>query len=126
MDKRLAAALGAAARAARQRADLTQADVAERLDISPDVYGRLERGVMLPSVETLRRLCLVLGVSADDLLGLEATRSAVFAAEPGPVYAESSGELRRLLRRARKLDPRRQRLIGLLAKELAALPRSRR
>ncbi|MFP2934834.1 helix-turn-helix transcriptional regulator, partial [Pyxidicoccus sp. 3LG] len=70
MDKKLATTIGAAARAARTRLELTQADVAERIDVATEVYGRLERGGMLPSVQTLLKLCHELHVSADELLGL--------------------------------------------------------
>ena len=54
MAKKLATRLGECARAARQRLNLTQEDVAERIGIATEVYGRLERGNMLPSVPTFR------------------------------------------------------------------------
>ncbi|HEY0092769.1 MAG TPA: helix-turn-helix transcriptional regulator, partial [Archangium sp.] len=43
----LAATIGTAARAARVQANLTQEDVAERVGLATEVYGRLERGGML-------------------------------------------------------------------------------
>jgi len=113
MDKKLAEAIGSAARAARKRAQLTQADVAERLSLASEVYGRLERGLMLPSVPTLRKLCLVLTVSADELLGIRQADGSL-ASEAPPTYGESP-DLRRLMRRAQRLDRRKQRLLGLLA-----------
>ncbi|WP_216623551.1 helix-turn-helix transcriptional regulator, partial [Corallococcus exercitus] len=70
MERKLAVSVGAAARAARLRAGLTQADVADRVGIASEVYGRLERGKMMPSVPTLFRLCLALQLSADASLGL--------------------------------------------------------
>ncbi|MHB8877531.1 MAG: helix-turn-helix transcriptional regulator [Myxococcaceae bacterium] len=119
MDKRMAAALGAAARAARVRAALTQADVAERIGISTEVYGRLERGTVLPSVGTLRKLCRTLGVSADPLLGLDGGLAPVpLASEPAAPYPDPP-DLRRLMRRLRKLDRKQLRLISLLAAQLA-------
>ncbi len=121
MDQDLAATLGEAAREARRRARLTQADVAERVGIATEVYGRLERGLMLPSVETLRKLCRVLGVTSDALLGL---RGDLRAAESPATYGEPP-EIRRLLRRLRRLDPRHLRLISLLASELARRDRGR-
>src|SRR5688572_15326348 len=69
MEKTLASRLGGAARLSRQRLNLTQADVAERIGIASEVYGRLERGHMLPSIQTFRRLCVVLSISADEALG---------------------------------------------------------
>ncbi|NOK15145.1 helix-turn-helix domain-containing protein, partial [Corallococcus exercitus] len=70
LERKLAVSVGAAARAARLRAGLTQADVADRVGIASEVYGRLERGKMMPSVPTLFRLCLALQLSADASLGL--------------------------------------------------------
>ena len=53
MEKPLASILGAVARTARMRAGLTQEDVAERIGMASEVYGRMERGQMLPRVEKL-------------------------------------------------------------------------
>lgn len=55
-EQRLAATLGRAVRAARMRVGLTQVELAESIGTAPEVYGRLERGKMLPSVPTLFRL----------------------------------------------------------------------
>jgi len=116
MDFVLAERIGSTARTARIRAELTQADVAERLDMAPEVYGRLERGLMLPSVVTLRSLCLALAVSADELLGLrEADPSE--DRRPHPGYYESP-EVRRLVRRINGLARRKVRLLILLAAAL--------
>ena len=70
--------LGTRARTARKRMNLTQADVAERLGLAREVYARLERGQMLPSLTTLRKLCLVLLLPPHEALALN-TPSA-----PGP------------------------------------------
>ena len=43
------------ARAARTALGLSQADVAEKLGLSLEFVGRIERGVALPSVPTLFR-----------------------------------------------------------------------
>jgi transcriptional regulator with XRE-family HTH domain len=115
----LAAAIGGVARAARLAASMTQADVAERVGMAPEVYGRIERGVMLPSVPTLRKLCLVLRVSADTLLGLErGVPRLPQAAEPEVQYRESR-EVRLLLRRLRKLSTSEVRLLSRLAEALS-------
>lgn len=63
--------LGASLRAARERMGLTQAEVARRATLAANVYGRIERGLMLPAVPTLRRLALALGISSDVLLSLQ-------------------------------------------------------
>ena len=79
MEPTLSTILGAAVRAARQRQELTQADVAERVGLATEVYGRLERGHMLPSVRTLLRICTVLHVSADrsEVYGVSLPRDAI-------------------------------------------------
>lgn len=44
-------------------------DVAREADVSPATLSRIERGAA-PDLETFRKLCLWLGVSADEVLGL--------------------------------------------------------
>jgi transcriptional regulator with XRE-family HTH domain len=121
MDKKLASIIGAAARAARMRLELTQADVAERIDVATEVYGRLERGGMLPSVQTLLKLCHELNVSSDELLGLtphgSSPRSSNMVAEAPSVPTERP-EIRRFLRSLRQLDSSHIKLLGLVAKAL--------
>jgi transcriptional regulator with XRE-family HTH domain len=63
MDEKLRLALGDAARAARLRLGLTQAEVSKKVRLKPGVYGRVERGAMVPSVPTLRRICETLSVT---------------------------------------------------------------
>ena len=72
MDEKLRHALVDAARAARLRLGLTQAEVAKKVRLKSGVYGRVERGAMVPSVPTLRRICETLGISSDVLLSLGA------------------------------------------------------
>lgn len=77
---------------------------------------------MLPSVRTLRKLCLVLSCSSDVLLGLSATAAvtedgAPQLAEDPPEYRERP-EVRRLMRTVRKLDSPRLRLLGQVAHAL--------
>jgi transcriptional regulator with XRE-family HTH domain len=70
MDDKLRSLLGDIARAARLRRGLTQAEVARQVRLEPGVYGRIERGRMTPSVQSLRRICTVLELSSDQLLSL--------------------------------------------------------
>lgn len=107
--RELRARLGELARGARRRAGLTQADVAELVGIQTEVYGRLERGLMSPSVATLRRLCLVLGVSSDSVLGLAEPRQST------PRGPHEPPPLRRLLRTARGLLPEQLRAVAQVA-----------
>jgi transcriptional regulator with XRE-family HTH domain len=117
MAKRLATGLGESARAARLRLGLTQEEVAERLGMAPEVYGRLERGNMLPSVPTLRVLCLLLGMSANVALGTVLLGVGNWSPEVRP--PEESVEMRRLMRRARALDEQALHVLSLLAAYLA-------
>ncbi|WP_224373156.1 helix-turn-helix domain-containing protein [Hyalangium versicolor] len=117
MDKPLSSILGAAVRIARVRAGLTQEDVAERIGMASEVYGRMERGQMLPRVENLRRLCLVLNVAPQELLGLEAmglgkVDSPREEAKPRP---DDTADMRRLVRRLRRLNPTQVKLLSLVA-----------
>ncbi|MCY1082345.1 helix-turn-helix domain-containing protein [Archangium lansingense] len=104
--------LGEVARTARVQARLTQVDVAERIGLATEVYGRLERGLMLPSVPTLWRLCLTLRIPADHLLG--------FAVESPPQWAltppaeQDDAEVRRLMRSVRKLKASHVRTLSLM------------
>lgn len=123
MERRLATALGATARSARMRAGLTQADVADRVGIATEVYGRLERGKMLPSVPTLWRLCSVLNTPSDEFLGLTHAPGAPVPGEPLAPFAsaeesseaDSTPEMRRLVRTLRKLGRPELKLMNLVA-----------
>ena len=53
----------------RKRRRWTQAELAERADISTSFLGHIERGSRKLSVETLNRIALALNCSADALLG---------------------------------------------------------
>ena len=115
VERPLAMTLGAAALAARRRAALTQAEVARRVGIQLEVYGRIERGQMFPSVPTLRRLCVALGIPSDELLGLE---GAV-----GPrSTADASSAFRRLESAARGLSASQLRILHLLAESFHPSP----
>lgn len=61
--------LGQRVRISRMAAGLTQERLAERINVSTSFVGHIERGTRRLSVETLHRLCVVLGVSSDYLLG---------------------------------------------------------
>lgn len=103
MNEELATRIGSAAREARTQLGLTQAEVAEKLGLAHMVYSRLERGKMLPSVQTLLRMCSVLRISSDELLGLadaeEGTKSG-----KGERGQGGAPKLRQLTGLARKMD----------------------
>ncbi len=69
-----ALALGTAIRAAREKAGLTQEEVASQLEMNPMTYGGIERGKLLPSVSTLTRLCVLLKIDPDTLPDLRDVR----------------------------------------------------
>jgi len=115
----LARQIGAVAREARTRAGITQEEAAERVGIATEVYGRMERGNMLPSLPTLVKLCRALGIDANPLLGFSSSQPPAWLAPETPSEAEPP-TLRRLLRTARRLKPRQ--LSALRAVAVALLP----
>lgn len=114
MDTKLAERIGKTARRTREALGLSQADVAERLEKSPEFYGRLERGGTLPSVETLAELSRVLGVGADALLG---TSSSSSSGGKEATRDELTPKERLIVRRLRRASPRAVRLVGVLLGE---------
>lgn len=68
--ERSTATLGARLREARQAADLTQVELAARLDVTQGMVSAWERGDRIPRTMSIFRLAMALGVSADWLLGL--------------------------------------------------------
>ena len=120
VNEKLNTVFGAAARDARLRLGLTQADVAERVGIAMEVYSRMERGRMLPRAQNLRRLCDVLSVSADVLLGVGPGPSLVPPRAP-PGQQEESAELRRLLRTLRELEPARLTAVARVVKAVVSV-----
>ena len=60
--------MGAKLRKARKRLRMTIEQAAERVDMSVSMIGNVERGIRVPSVETIVRLCKIYHVSADIIL----------------------------------------------------------
>jgi transcriptional regulator with XRE-family HTH domain len=113
MDEKLRHALGEAARAARLRLGLTQAEVAKKVGLKPGVFGRVERGMMTPSVPTLRRICETLSISADVLLSLGAQAHEETAPAPPPGAGEHP-ELSRIIHLLQGWPPERLALLRKL------------
>ena len=116
--------LGVAAREARLRLGLTQQEVAEQAELVTEVYGRLERGHMLPSLPTLMRLCLVLRVDANTLLGFSTSEPPSWLVRP-PTPSSEPPVVRRLLRAVRQLTPK-QLLVLVSTAQAMASPRHER
>lgn len=76
-ERALAQQLGASLRKARLRNQLTQAQLAERVNASVNHLSCLETGDRLPSLPMLLRLASALGTSVGALLGEEAPGSWV-------------------------------------------------
>jgi transcriptional regulator with XRE-family HTH domain len=111
-EQRLGATLGRALRAARMRAGLTQAEIAASVGIAPEVFGRMERGKMLPSVPTLFRLCVALRSGPHELMGFAPVASLPQAAQlEVPPKLAHAPEMRRLLHLLGRLQGLQLRLI---------------
>jgi transcriptional regulator with XRE-family HTH domain len=108
--------LGKTARAARRRLGLTQAQVAQRLEMAVGVYGRIERGGMSPSLPTLLRLCRVLKVDANELLGFSSPTPPPWFAPQRPTAERAA--VRDFLRIARRLGPRQRAALGGMARAM--------
>ena len=60
--------IGEQVRIAREQAKLTQEQFSERIDVSPQYISDLERGVDGISIPALKRACVALGVSSDQII----------------------------------------------------------
>jgi DNA-binding XRE family transcriptional regulator len=114
---KLASHLAAVVREARKKASMTQADVAERIGVVTEVFGRLERGHLLPSVPTFRKLCRVLRLDANAMLGLDGEKVPLWLEAPEPETDELP-ELRRLLRALRRMDAAQLAVVSSTASAL--------
>jgi DNA-binding XRE family transcriptional regulator len=120
-EQRLRTTLGTAARVARLRSGLTQADVAETIGTVTEVYGRMERGKLLPSVPTLFRLCLALHSGPHELLGfapVDRTSKKLPGGLEVPAPMADTPEIRRLVRRLGRLERSQLRLVQLIVASL--------
>jgi transcriptional regulator with XRE-family HTH domain len=141
MDKELTETLkkvvGPNIRKARQRQGLSQARLAEMVEMSTEVLGRMERKKVLPRLERLVLLCKILGVTPDQMLGFSSATGAPTAPRMSPAYAEMMTVMRHFFTQmeSRLTEAERkelvqtfshlQRLITLLEKKggTASLPR---
>ena len=60
--------IGLQVRLAREEAKLTQEQLAEKIDVTPQYVSDLERGVVGIAIPTLKKLCLALGATSDRIL----------------------------------------------------------
>lgn len=98
MDKGLTETLkkvvGPNIRKARERLGLSQARLAEMVEMSTEVLGRMERKRVLPRLERFVLLCQVLGVTPDQMLGFTAGASTPPAPPASPAYDEMMTAMR--------------------------------
>lgn len=66
---RFAAKLGARLRARREARGYTQSEIAEKVGVSTNYFGVLERGLKLPTLDTLILIADALELSPAELLG---------------------------------------------------------
>ena len=53
---------------ARLERNLTEEQLAELIGVHPRTYRNYEAGKTVPRIQNIRKLCIALGASADDLL----------------------------------------------------------
>lgn len=63
--------LGKRIRELRIKRNLTQEFVAEKIDIKPANYSRIENGISYPKPENLEKICIVLDLNVKDLFDFE-------------------------------------------------------
>lgn len=58
-------------KAARNENGLSQQKVAEAIGVTRSAYSNYEQGLREPDLNTLKKICLLLNISSDYLLGIE-------------------------------------------------------
>jgi transcriptional regulator with XRE-family HTH domain len=92
MEKTTALRLGANIKELRKAKQLTQAALAERIGIDPESISRFERATVIPSLTTLERVAIVLGVGMADLFAGVSTHQSAIQLRIGTILGELSKE----------------------------------
>ncbi len=66
--KELNISVGEQIKRAREHANMTQEQLAENAEVSPQYISDLERGIVGVSIATLKRMCTTLSVTSDQIL----------------------------------------------------------
>lgn len=104
--KRLAQPLRKTLRTIRQLAELSQAEMAQRIGMGEQAYGRFERGSasLVPSASTLRRMYQVLCGALQELLGPQGAEASGGASRARASRAGSHSRTRQSRRLALRVD----------------------
>lgn len=57
-------------KAIRAEKNLSQQQVADGIGVTRAAYSNYEQGLREPDLDTLKKICLLLGISADELLDI--------------------------------------------------------
>ena len=76
-------------KAARERKNMTQKDVADSIGVAKSTYSLYESGNREPNVQTIKKIADILNVSADNLLGLDSQPTTSAAHFDGDEYTEA-------------------------------------
>ncbi len=76
----------------RKQRNISQADIANELGIKPAAVSKYETGRVPLSEESIEKLCAMLQVSADELLGLSAAVQQP-TAESAPMVSKVAGQI---------------------------------
>lgn len=79
-------------KAARERRNMTQKEVADSIGVAKSTYSLYESGQREPNVQTIKKIADTLNVSADDLLGLIAEPQTIAAHFDGEEFTEDELE----------------------------------
>ena len=79
-------------KAARERKNMTQKEVADNIGVAKSTYSLYESGNREPNVQTIKKIADTLNVSADDLLGLSPEPTTTAAHFDGDEYTEDELE----------------------------------
>ena len=74
--------VGEQIKAARETAKITQEQLAEKIEVSPQFVSDAERGLVGVSLATLKRICVELSVSSDRILFGERERNCSSVSQP--------------------------------------------
>ncbi len=79
-------------KSARYQKGLTQREIAIAIGVSPSTYSLYESGAREPNVKNIRKIANFLGVSANELLGIDEPPQTLAAHFEGKDYTEEELE----------------------------------